>query len=1083
MLSLNGVWRTEHGLSRHRNDAARQRAADGRLRPPFKRALLFEALEQRVLLSADLIPAADDFPESAPAAAPLVQSDAPQLFTLDMGTALAQSAPRPEDLLDPVVFQSQPFTAGAGTLISIEPYDPALGRLDVVQVSIQGVLSIIGSAQTVGSYQVEVTQDFAGVNAGVDDRLFEFGAPARLIYNGVALAPDEPFAVSTPFTYTFTFDAGTDAVGYAVGTLSSDWVSVPPPTIFGRRADFVESEQPADQITLVQSPTAIGAVAVASSSGTLSLDYHYTLALPWQEQGPGIIATDGFGALAQLPASGAIQSIAVHPYNPDVVFVGAVNGGIWRSTDANAASPQWEPLTDTARSLAIGDVAISPIDRMGAPLTGATPLDRLVVYAGTGSFSSTGGLGGRASGVLKTLDGGSTWAQTGRGELVGHRVTSVVPTSEVTASGQVVLAATDGGIFRSVNGGDSWQLLSGDGASGLPAAAASDLIAVPRSGSAATDLYAGVPGHGIYRSENGGATWALIGTGVTEIDDIRRIRLAVHASTGTVYAGFIGRADTRLSSGTAVEVDTISVDDVTGFQTGDHIQIGPLTTLRAPVAEGEVVIQVEDASAFEGVDVIGIDFGLGGVVAGPYEVALVSVVDRTITLAAPLPRPFAENALVVDKSFENAEIVEVRAGTLVLREGLTQPHAQGEPVVVSSGRLAALLRTAGGTDPVWISLPLPTTTVNGRTFGIHPEGSGESFFSMVVDPADPDVIYLGGQRQPGESGPSVARLFRGDFGALPGQEWEEIVGPGANDTSPHADSRDMVFAVDLGTGARWILEASDGGLYRLDNPSDPTGRLWDFVGGGIRAAEIYSIAYDPLNDVILAGTQDNGAIRLPAEAADGLDNDNDGLVDEPDERFGWLGVTLGDAYDQGVAVVPANRDGIDNDGNGSLDDAGEIGSTVLRFTMNNGEFLWHAVDAGGNPLTSLVPPMRGVPARGIPETLRGVLPRSPVPLRQQRCRAVADGSGSGGALRERKPRHDDHAHPARLRCPTDQRPRLRRLAGRGAEPGRRLHGPGQPRVRSHHRRRGIQRDDHRRVGSDQGHRTGPCRLADRLRGG
>jgi len=733
---------------------------------PRHRPLLFEPLEPRLLLSSNELLLSPILEPSPPLSQETVLADPGQPAPAS-GSPAATSTPasdppasRPEDRLDPVVFQSQPFTADTFTLIPLEPYDPALGRLDVVQVSIQGVLSITGSAQTVGSYQAEVTQDFAGVDAGVDDRLFEFGAPAHFVYTGIALAPGEPFAVSTPFTYTFTFDAGTDAVGYTVGTVSSDWSTVPPATIIGRRADFVESEQPFDQLRLIQLPTSVGAVATASSTGTLSIDYHYTAALPWQEQGPGSITTDDFGALARLPASGAIQAIAVHPQNPDIVFVGTVNGGIWRSTDANAASPQWDPLTDTARSLAIGDVAISPIDRTGAPLTAATPLDRMVVYAGTGSFSSTGGLGGQASGVLKTLDGGNTWSQTGRGELVGHRVTSVVPTSEVTPSGQVVLAATDGGIFRSTNGGDSWQLLSGDGASGLPAGAASDLLAVPHAGSAVTDLYAGVPGHGIYRSENGGATWALTGTGVAEIDDIRRIRLAAHASTGTVYAGLIGRADTRLSSGTAVEVDTISVDDVTGFQAGDQIQIGPLTTLRAPVAEGEVVIQVDDASAFEGVQIIGIDFGVGGVVAGPYSVASVSVGDRTITLAAPLPRPFAEDALVIAEFFENAEVREVRAGSLVLREGLTQPHAQGEPVVVPSGRLAALLRTAGGTDPAWNSLPLPTTTVDGRTFGIHPEGSGESFFSMVVDPADPDVIYLGGQRQPGESAPISPRNRR-----------------------------------------------------------------------------------------------------------------------------------------------------------------------------------------------------------------------------------------------------------------------------------------------------------------------------------
>jgi len=100
MPSLNGVWRAASRLVRRRRDVVRKCAAGERLQPPFKRSLLFEALEQRVLLSADLIPAADDAPALAPTAAPIVQSTAPQLLELDMAAALAQTASRPSVFAD-----------------------------------------------------------------------------------------------------------------------------------------------------------------------------------------------------------------------------------------------------------------------------------------------------------------------------------------------------------------------------------------------------------------------------------------------------------------------------------------------------------------------------------------------------------------------------------------------------------------------------------------------------------------------------------------------------------------------------------------------------------------------------------------------------------------------------------------------------------------------------------------------------------------------------------------------------------------------------------------------------------------------
>src|SRR5262249_52468595 len=116
---------------------------------------------------------------------------------------------------------------------------------------------------------------------------------------------------------------------------------------------------------------------------------------------------------------------------------------------------------------------------------------------------------------------------------------------------------------------------------------------------------------------------------------------------------------------------------------------------------------------------------------------------------------------------------------------------------------------------------------------------GETHFSIVADPTDPNVVFVGGDRQPGPDKdhpeavfPNAAgaddftgRLFRGNAdGASPDgidedhdglideadEHWGVVTDKGASGTGPHADSRTMVF-----DAAGNILEGDDGGIYRL----------------------------------------------------------------------------------------------------------------------------------------------------------------------------------------------------------------------------------------------------------------------------
>ncbi|HSD50149.1 MAG TPA: RTX toxin, partial [Candidatus Methylomirabilis sp.] len=99
----------------------------------------------------------------------------------------------------------------------------------------------------------------------------------------------------------------------------------------------------------------------------------------WTAQGP---APNRNGQVQNLTpnneVSGAIHAVVAHPTDPNVLYFGAVNGGVWRTTNATAASPAWSPLTDFEQSLSIGALEMDPGNSQ-------------ILLAGIGRFSSFGG--------------------------------------------------------------------------------------------------------------------------------------------------------------------------------------------------------------------------------------------------------------------------------------------------------------------------------------------------------------------------------------------------------------------------------------------------------------------------------------------------------------------------------------------------------------------------------------------------------------------------------------------------------------------------------------------------------------------
>jgi hypothetical protein len=225
------------------------------------------------------------------------------------------------------------------------------------------------------------------------------------------------------------------------------------------------------------------------------------------------------------------------------------------------------------------------------------------------------------------------------------------------------------------------------------------------------------------------------------------------------------------------------------------------------------------------------------------------------------------NGIITNVQNTNAEMAVASNGRLYVVVVVGNPQARAQYIGFSDNPAAGA--------PAWTAMDLPRTLEsNGEIEGLHPGGQGTIHLSIVVDPNDPNTIYVGGDRQDGPLPNFLGdrffsgRLFRGDTtiaptGAVPSPQWEHLThsnsiaqipgGGTARNSSPHADSREMVFDAN---GA--LVEVNDGGIYRRTSPQNNTGD-WFSINGDIQTTEFHDVAYDNnSNTLILAGAQDNG---------------------------------------------------------------------------------------------------------------------------------------------------------------------------------------------------------------------------------
>jgi photosystem II stability/assembly factor-like uncharacterized protein len=142
---------------------------------------------------------------------------------------------------------------------------------------------------------------------------------------------------------------------------------------------------------------------------------------------------------------GRVNCVAFHPSNPNILYVGCPNGGLWRTLNHGEV---WVSLTDNIPNTSVSGVVVSNAD----PNT-------LYILTGDGdvSFASPDLVGTSRSciGVLKSTDGGQNWLETGAfpgtsGGFWGYKL------MQDPVNANILFAATTQGIFRTANSGLSW---------------------------------------------------------------------------------------------------------------------------------------------------------------------------------------------------------------------------------------------------------------------------------------------------------------------------------------------------------------------------------------------------------------------------------------------------------------------------------------------------------------------------------------------------------------------------------------------------------------------------------------------------
>ena len=215
-----------------------------------------------------------------------------------------------------------------------------------------------------------------------------------------------------------------------------------------------------------------------------------------------------FRSIGPALMSGRISDIVIHPENENVWYVTAGSGGVWKTENSGTT---WKSIFDGQKSYSIGCISLDPQNPN-------------IIWVGTGE-----NVGGRhvayGDGIYKSEDGGNSWKNMGLKKSEHLSKIIVHPNNSdiiwVASQGPLWSKGGERGVYKSIDGGKSWQQTLGDS----EWVGATDLLIDPRNSDllyAATwqrhrtvaGYLGGGPGTAIYKSNDGGDSWIKLKKGL-----------------------------------------------------------------------------------------------------------------------------------------------------------------------------------------------------------------------------------------------------------------------------------------------------------------------------------------------------------------------------------------------------------------------------------------------------------------------------------------------------------------------------------------------------------------------------------------
>ncbi len=256
------------------------------------------------------------------------------------------------------------------------------------------------------------------------------------------------------------------------------------------------------------------------------------------------------------PPGNRTSAVVGIPGDPLIYYIGAASGGIWKSTDGGE---HWEPVFDDQKAQSIGALAVAPSDpnvlwagtgeafvrsnisigngvykstdagkswsHMGLDKTGR--IGRVVIDPRDSSIVFVAAMGHcygpqKERGVFRTEDGGKTWEQvlfvdehTGCFEIAmdpnNPRILFAGMWPLIIKTWGRESGGPNGGIWKSTDGGETWNRLTGNGLPEPPIGKVGIAIAPSNSNVVYALMETGHPNRGVlWRSEDGGSNWKLV---------------------------------------------------------------------------------------------------------------------------------------------------------------------------------------------------------------------------------------------------------------------------------------------------------------------------------------------------------------------------------------------------------------------------------------------------------------------------------------------------------------------------------------------------------------------------------------------